>query len=136
MDAWCHTREDVRTFSLDAMRSAEPLADLARNIPDAKLDAAFTAGYGIFSGAHVQWVVLRFTPERARWVSREVWHPQQKGEFAEDGNYILQVPYSDDRELVMDILRHVPEVTVLQPAGLQVRIKDALEEGLKAMGAA
>src|SRR3972149_5809129 len=39
--------------------------------------------------------VLRFTPERARWVAEELWHPQQKGRM-ENGCYILQIPYSDD----------------------------------------
>ncbi|QAU35122.1 WYL domain-containing protein [Janthinobacterium sp. 17J80-10] len=130
LDAWCHLREDIRSFSLDAIRGIELLDDAALNIPDADLDAVFTAGYGIFSGAELQWAVLRFSPERARWVSRESWHPQQESFFEEDGHYVLRVPYSDDRELLMDILRHVPEVVVLGPSGLQVKVAAQLEKGV------
>lgn len=48
---------------------------------------------------------LRFTPERARWVAAEQWHPDQKGHWDAHGHWVLQIPFSDDRELVMDILR-------------------------------
>jgi predicted DNA-binding transcriptional regulator YafY len=63
-------------------------------------------------------------------VSHELWHPQQESEFERDGHYVLRVPYSDDRELVMDILRHVPEVVVVGPVSLQRRVKRILEKGL------
>lgn len=135
LDAWCHLRQGIRSFSLDAIQDTELLDEAALDVPDAELDATFTAGYGIFSGVKVEWAVLRFSPERARWVSRECWHPQQKFEFEEDGHYVLRVPYSDDRELVMDILRHMPEVVVLGPGGLQARVMALLEKGLiAAMG--
>jgi predicted DNA-binding transcriptional regulator YafY len=133
LDAWCHLRDDVRSFALDAIEKVRVLNDAAIDIPDEELDAIFTAGYGIFSGKDVQWAVLRFSPERARWVSKEVWHPQQQGEFEADGNYVLRVPYSDERELVMDILRHVPEVGVVGPSSLIEKVKAQLENGLTSM---
>lgn len=133
LDAWCHLRQAIRSFSLDAIQAVVLLDAAALDIPDSELDAVFTAGYGIFSGADVQWAVLRFSPERARWVSRECWHPKQQSEFDEEGYYVLRVPYSDDRELVMDVLRHVPEVAVLAPASLQAHVKVLLEKGLFAI---
>jgi hypothetical protein len=54
-------------------------------------------GYGIFSGDHVTWATLLFTPERARWVANERWHPLQTGQLRKDGSYLLRVPYTDDR---------------------------------------
>jgi predicted DNA-binding transcriptional regulator YafY len=65
---------------------------------------------------------LKFTPERARWVSREQWHPDQRGWHEPDGSYVLEVPYSDDRELVGDILRSGDGVVVLEPAQLRTRV--------------
>jgi len=47
---------------------------------------------------------------------------------------VLQIPYSDDRELVMDILRHTPEVEVLEPAGLRGRVLKKMREGLVRCG--
>lgn len=55
-------------------------------------------------------------------MSRETWHPEQKSRFDDEGRYCLSVPYSDDRELVMDILKFGPEVEVLGPAPLRRRI--------------
>ena len=43
-----------------------------------------------------------------------------------DGSYLLQVPYTDDRELLMDVLRHGDEVEVLGPEELRNRIKAIL----------
>ena len=84
------------------------------------------AGYGIFAGREVQWAELRFSPDRARWVAAETWHPNQKGRFDADGHWLLDLPYADPRELVMDILRHVPEVEVLGPVGLREAVGEKL----------
>ena len=85
---------------------------------------------GIFSGKAVTWAKLRFSPERARWVANEQWHPQQKGTVEADGSYLLEIPYSDDRELLMDILRHGPEVEVIAPTKLRGRLQKELKAAL------
>jgi proteasome accessory factor C len=61
---------------------------------------------------------LRFTPERAKWVASERWHPIQEAEFLEDGSYEIRFPFSDERELIMDILKYGADVTVLSPQSL------------------
>ena len=70
--------------------------------------------------------MLRFEPVRARWVSRENWHPSQEGHFELDGAWILRVPFSDPRELIMDILRHGEDVQVLAPATLRQAVREQL----------
>jgi len=127
LDAWCHLRNDIRSFSLDAVRAAEPVDAKAKDVPDARLDEVLASGYGIFSGEKVQWAVLRFTPERARYVSQEEWHPKQRAKWLPDGSYQLEVPYSSDKELAMDILKHGPEVEVMGPAPLREEIRRLLE---------
>ena len=69
---------------------------------------------------------MKFDPVRARWVSRETWHAQQEGEFELDGAYVLKVPYSDPRELVMDILKYGDDVEVLAPEGLRKLVREQL----------
>jgi len=130
LDAWCHLRKDLRSFAVDAIRAAEMLEEPAREIPERELDEVLAAGYGIFSGREVRWATLRFTPERARWVATEQWHPQQRSRVEADGAYVLEVPYSDHRELVMDILKHGPEVEVLEPDTLRRQVRDALGAAL------
>ncbi|MDD5296418.1 MAG: YafY family protein [Rhodocyclaceae bacterium] len=126
LDAWCHLRQGLRSFSLDAMHAVQLLASPAVDVPEDQLDADLGAGYGIFSGREVQWARLRFTAERARWVASETWHPNQKGHFDADGSYLLELPYSDDRELLMDILRQGRGVAVLAPSELRRRVAEEL----------
>ena len=124
LDAWCHLRKGVRSFSVETLRKAVPLDRKARKVADKTLNGVLASGYGIFGGRDTQTARLRFTPERARWVATETWHPQQKGWFDEGGSYVLEFPYSDDRELIMDILKHGPAVEVISPAALRKRIKE------------
>jgi predicted DNA-binding transcriptional regulator YafY len=130
LDAWDHTKKALRSFSLDRILQARMLGEPAKDIPDDKLNAHFASAYGIFAGKPKQEAVLRFSPERSRWVADEVWHPKQKGRF-DDGHYVLEVPYSDSRELVMDILKHGPEVEVLAPKALRTEIVNLLTKALK-----
>jgi predicted DNA-binding transcriptional regulator YafY len=119
VDAWCHLREGLRSFSVDAIRKADVLNERARAVAEKDLKETFETSYGIFRGKASKVARLRFTPERARWVSNEVWHPQQKGAFEADGSYLLELPYHDDRELVMDVLRHGADVEVVGPGELR-----------------
>jgi proteasome accessory factor C len=131
LDAWCHEVEALRSFALERVRIARPLDEPALEIPETDLDAHFAAGYGIFAGNPVATAVLRFTPERARWVAEERWHPKQESRLLEDGSYELRIPYSDPRELAMDILRHGPDVEVLEPGELRGEIAARLAAALR-----
>jgi predicted DNA-binding transcriptional regulator YafY len=130
LDTWCHLRDDIRSFAVDAIASARLLDTPSRDLADAELDAVLRAGYGIFGGASTQSAVLRFTADAARWVAHETWHPAQRGRLEPDGSYVLEIPYSQDAELVMDILRHGANVEVLAPAGLRARVAAAVEATL------
>ena len=122
LDCWCHLRKSLRTFSVDAIESAMVLNKPATDIKDETLDQVLGAGFGIFSGADVQTAVLRFNPKRARWVSREQWHPGQQGDVELDGYFVLKVPYSYARELSMDIMKYGPDVEVLAPQALREQV--------------
>jgi predicted DNA-binding transcriptional regulator YafY len=126
LDAWCHLRNGLRSFSLDAMKDVSTEPGKAKEVPDGELDEVLASGYGIFSGARVQWATLRFTPSVARYVALEEWHPKQKARLEEDGSYVLEVPFSSDRELAMDVLRYGADVEVLAPRGLRDEVAGRL----------
>jgi len=131
LDAWCHLRNGLRSFSIDAIQQLAMTAEAALEIDEAELNRELESGYGIFSGAATREAVLRFSPQLARWVSRETWHPEQRSEYDDEGYYLLRVPYSQDTELVMDILKHGPEVEVVAPPELRARVRhriDAMRE--------
>ncbi|HUW26198.1 MAG TPA: YafY family protein [Gallionella sp.] len=123
LDAWCHLRNDIRRFAIDAILHAELTGEKAQDVPKSQLKEVLESGYGIFSGSKVKWASLRFTPERARWVATEQWHSQQKGSIEPDGSYLLEIPYTDDRELLMDILKYGGDVEVIAPLDLRQRVQ-------------
>lgn len=130
LDAWCHERDALRSFAVDRLREAKALDKRARDIAEKELEAHFASGYGIFGGKPKHTALLRFTPQRARWVAEEQWHPQQQGRMMEDGSYELSIPYADPRELVMDILKHGAEVEVIEPASLRQLLGEHLQAAL------
>jgi len=119
LDSWCHQRNALRSFSVDAINNVELLSHPAKEVTIAVLDKQLASGYGIFSGSKTKRARLKFTPERARWVSREQWHPEQTTYFDEQGFYYLEIPYSHATELVMDILKYGADVEVIKPSCLR-----------------
>lgn len=128
LDAWCHLRDDIRSFSIDAISSLEVLEASAKDVSVKNIDQALGTGYGIFNGASQAWAKLKFTPERARWVAGETWHPLQESAFDADGSYLLSFPYSDDRELIGDIMRFGSDVQVLAPPALRTKVQKSFLE--------
>lgn len=130
LDAWCHQRSALRSFAVDRLRETKALEKRAKDIAEKELDEHFASSYGIFAGKPKYTAVLRFTPKRTRWVADEHWHPQQQGRILEDGSYELRIPYSDPRELAMDILKHSPDVEVIEPELLRQLLKEQLRAAL------
>lgn len=131
VDAWCHQRDALRSFSVDAINDCRTLEEVALSVPGAELQLMMESSYGIFRGRPKAWARMRFSPQRARWVSREIWHPQQRGHVEPDGHYVLEVPYADERELLGDILRFGADLEVLQPPELRRLVQAALMKAVQ-----
>jgi WYL domain len=127
LDAYCHLREGLRSFALDAINGVQLKEKPAKGVTEAELHEMFETSYGIFSGKNKQVAKLKFTPFRAQWVAREVWHPEQVGQVHPDGSYTLEVPYGEDWELIQDILRQGQDVNVLAPESLKNKVKEVLK---------
>ena len=128
VDAWCHKREKLLSFSVDAITCCEMLEEAAKEMDPKEVQKQMQAGYGIFSGQDVSWAKLKFSAERARWVQNEEWHPDQKSTVYKDGSYTLEIPYSDERELIADALRFGPDVEVIEPLSLRTNIALAIRK--------
>jgi predicted DNA-binding transcriptional regulator YafY len=131
LDAWCHMRNGLRSFAVDAIREARLLDTRAQDVPKAELDKHLGSGYGIFAGASVEWAKLRFSPQAARWVSAQNWHPDQRVRVESDGSYVMEIPYAADRELLMEILKFGADVEVLEPKALRLQVSEALKQAAR-----
>ena len=130
LDAWCHLRNELRSFSLDRLQPVETLAEAAREMNDETLDNHYANSYGIFAGEPRHTAILHFSPQAARWVADEQWHPQQQSEVFSNGSLELRIPYSDPRELVMDILKYAADVEVIEPPALREQVRKKLRDVL------
>jgi len=128
LGAWCHKSRGIRTFSLDAIVSCVVMDKRSKDVPEKELAAYYDTGYGIFGGDKRKWAKLRFNARATRYVEEEVWHPEQRSRIDGGGQYLLEVPYVDSTELVLDVLRHGPDVEVLGPAGLRKEIVQRVVE--------
>lgn len=127
LDAWDHEREGLRSFAVDRIAAPQMQDAGAIDREDAELNQHLAASYGIFSGAPKAWATLRFSPHAARWVADEHWHSQQQGQFLSDGRYELKVPYSNSKELLMDVLKYGPDAEVIAPLSLREEMKILLQ---------
>jgi predicted DNA-binding transcriptional regulator YafY len=130
LDAWCHLRGDLRSFSLDRIAAPMRVNEAAQVIDDATQTRHYASAYGIFAGLARREAVLRFSADAARWVADERWHSAQRGHFTLDGGYELAVPYGNPTELVMDILKYGAEVEVVAPDDLRALVKTRLAAAL------
>lgn len=134
LDAWCHLREELRSFAVDAIQCVELLESKTKDVAEKHLNEVLGSGYGIFAGKDVKLATLRFSLKRARWVAAEKWHPKQEGRMLDDGSYELKVPYSNDPELLMDILRYGADCEVAGPEGLREKVVGLLKAAVGRYG--
>lgn len=127
LDAWDHGREGLRSFAVDRIVAPQVQNEATVDRDTVELDQHLASSYGIFSGSPKAWATLRFSPHAARWVADEHWHSQQQGSLLPDGCYELRVPYSNSRELLMDVLKYGPDAEVVAPLSLREEMKILLQ---------
>lgn len=127
LDAWCHEPAGLSSFPLDTILAAQPIDKRAREITSKTLDAELGATHGVFPDRKTHTAVLKFSSQRAAWVARERWHPDQAGAWELDGGYVLRVPFGDPLELVPDILKYGSDLVVLGPPALRAEVNRRLK---------
>ncbi len=117
--AYCHLREEVRTFSPGHIRELketgvtfDPPADFRATD---YLDAGFRKVRGTGPG---QTVRLRFNPVAARWVREKTWHASQTLEEHADGSLTLTFAVNHLAEVKRWVLSFGAECEVLGPEEL------------------
>jgi predicted DNA-binding transcriptional regulator YafY len=131
VDAYCHLRKGIRSFSLEAIESIELLSHAAKEMPEAEMQAHFQSSYGIYAGKANQQALIKFSPYISRWVQYENWHPEQIGHWSIDQSYQLKIPYIKDEELIQDILKYGEHAEVLEPPELREKIQQKLQNTMK-----
>ena len=130
LDSWCHLRQGIRSFALEQIIQCTELTEDCQSVDSELLKNHFSGSYGIFSGEHTHTARLKVSAKVAKWVVTEQWHSKQNITHLSDGSLFLEVPYHNDIELIMDILRYGKNITVLSPDSLRSNIKSTIESML------
>lgn len=131
--AFCHLRSDWRDFVLGRMTICSVETRTFDIRSKEQWQPYLEETFGIFQNRRSFQVVLKFTPERARWVKGELWHDGQIEEVLEDGSLIKKLPVSHEQEILMEVLKHGSQVEVLEPVWLREKVAAELTASLKNM---
>ena len=134
VDAWCTHDRVLKTFAMSRIMQVTIKTNRGKRISDKELTKEFASSYGIFTGVADKVAVLEFSGIAAEEVGSETWHKAQIIQKKRNGHLEMKIPYKNDSELVMDILRWSPVVEVKSPVELKEKIKAKLIDSLKNYG--
>lgn len=129
--AYCNLRNDWRDFVLGRMTLCSVEKTTFRIREKVEWQPYLRNTFGIFQNRHSFNVVLRFTPERSRWIRGEIWHDDQTEELQDDGSLIRTIPASHEAEIMMEILKHGSQVEVLEPEWLREKVVKEMKDAVK-----
>lgn len=122
-DAWCHKRGDLRTFAIDRITACAKISGKYKDVNKKELDSYYGASFGIFTGTPKATAEIEFRGIAAEEVEKEKWHPFQECTHNPNGSLTLKIPYSDSRELIMDILKWGVLAEVKGPQELREEVR-------------
>jgi predicted DNA-binding transcriptional regulator YafY len=127
----CHTRQGIRDFRINRIQRPKILGESFSLRHNFCFRDYFRSSFGIYKGKHAQQVVLRLSPEKARWIGDQIWHRDQKATVLDDGSMELSFPVADFSEIAREVLKHGAGVEVLRPESLRQAIKTEAKKILK-----
>ena len=120
---WCHTRREVRLFSLDNIRALQPTSEHFQVAADFDLEAYLRGSLGVMRG-ELQTIVVRFYPPLSRWARRHLWpFPHQIEEDGED-RILVHGEVSGLEEIRTELLRWGASAEVLESPALRQSLRD------------
>lgn len=129
--AYCHLRGDWRDFVLGRMSLCNIDGAVFQIRSKEEWQPFLQNTFGIFQNHNSFNVVLRFTPDRSRWIKGEMWHEAQSEIVQDDGSLVRTIPASHEAEIMMEILKHGSHVEVLEPEWLRDKVIKEITDAVK-----
>lgn len=128
VEAWCHSSDSLKTFSIENIRSAEILTRRCKVVAMRDIEETFDSTYGIFSGKQEdrQTAVIEVDEVMTPYVRSEVWHQNQKTTFHHDGSMTLEVPFAREPELATRVIALGRHARVVMPETLKDYVRQEL----------
>lgn len=126
----CH-HEEIRTWKVDRMLSAEVTEFPFERPRDFDLDAHFRGAFAIVTGDQPVRVRVRFTGTAARYVQEKRMHETQTVTLRDDGTAEATFELTSTLEIRSWILSFGPAAEVLEPSELRQEIRQDLSAALE-----
>lgn len=127
--------DKIKTYALDRMSAVE-LTDEVYEMPpnfDARSFVEHSFG-SIHTGGNTYDVRIQATPQRAKYLRGLPLHHSQRELMTSDSGSVFGYRLRLTHDLVQEILRYGPELTVLSPEPLRAMIRDELFRSLENYG--
>ncbi|MEA2114418.1 MAG: WYL domain-containing protein [Thermodesulfobacteriota bacterium] len=124
---FCHLRDEIRTFSLSRIITAEKKGNVFQIPEDFDFQKLSGSHFGVHWSDREINVKIRFNKRVADYVSERTWHPSQEIVKCKDGNVILSLTVNHLLELKRWILSWGCDAQVLEPDSFARDIRRTLE---------
>lgn len=126
--AYCEMRQQVLTFAMNRIQTAERLDEDFAMREDFNLEEFLKTAFLMFKGNQRYKVKIRFSPYQARWIQERVWHPTQRLEEQEDGALVLSFEVENLNAARFWVMKFGAEAEVLEPKELRQIIRHELRK--------
>ncbi|MBN2090425.1 WYL domain-containing transcriptional regulator [candidate division KSB1 bacterium] len=125
---YCHTRKEIRTFSLSRIQEITLTEEYFERPPDFDLQEYLGKSFRIIREGQPYLIQLKFSAYQARWIREKQWHPTQKLTPLADGSLLLELEVAGLSEVKRWILQYGAEVEVLAPQELREEMKKEIDK--------
>lgn len=133
---YCYLRQEIRTFAIDRICEIKETGKRFSSGTKENFnpDTYFGSSWRLERGDRLEKIVLRFTPEQARYIRERTWHTSQKTYDEEDGSLILEFYLSGTAEIKRWLMQFGAQVEVLEPFELRDSVVKEAEKMLEMYG--
>jgi len=129
--AWCHLRQDIRTFVPARIKAVEPTGRTFSRPQKFSLEKRLRDSFGVQSGQGSFEVVIHFNELVADYIREKKWHESQVLRELKDGGLELRLKLSSLAEVERWVLGWAGNARVLQPPELAESIAKAARKILQ-----
>lgn len=129
--AFCHLRNDMRTFALDRIISIEEMGTRFEKLEGFSLRERLKENWGLWEGEKIK-VRVKFSSAIAEIIKRRPkWHPSEERTENPDGTVELTVTVSGKEEVKWWLYSWIPHIEIIEPESLKEEMKRELKEAIK-----
>ena len=132
--AYCHLREDLRTFVPARILSVTPTGKTFSRPRKFSLEKRLRDSFGVHSGQDECDVLIHFTDSVADYIREKRWHPSQKLRELKNGGLELRMRLSSLMEVQRWILGWGGAAIPIEPPQLVQAVRESAERTLQSLG--